>query len=208
MKDMAHSSVPRNVQSEASRVYQKFVDLDIAVITERNDHGERLLREVQKSRARVNYIWPVPDELPAEYDIIFCDLVADLPSRVRGVPGVPESALVVIIPVNGIDDVSVLEACAPHAVVHMPLTPTSVLTSLVLARNNFTYERRLRQRIDKLDDTLQSMKTIERAKVLMMQAKNISEEEAYQRLRQSAMKRRTSIGKLAAAIVDSDNLIG
>lgn len=208
MKNMAHSTLPKTPGVGVSSAYQKFVDLDIAVITERNDHGERLLREVQKSRARVVHIWPVPDELPAEFDIIFCDLVPDLPSRVRGVPGVPEAALIPVVSVKGVEDITVLEQCAPHAVVHLPATPASVLTSLVLARNNFTYERRLRQRIDKLDDTLQSMKTIERAKVLMMQAKNISEEEAYQRLRQSAMKRRTSIGKLAAAIVDSDNLIG
>lgn len=198
----------RSTSTSSPDMYRKFTDLDIAVITERNDHGEQLLREVQKSRARVVHIWPVPDELPLEFDIVFCDVVPDLPSRVRGVPGIPESALVAIVPARGLDDMAALERSAPHAVVHLPVTPSSVLTSMVLARNNFAYERRLRQRIDKLDDTLQSMKTIERAKVLMMQAKNISEEEAYRRLRRSAMERRTSIGKLAAAIVDSDNLIG
>jgi len=79
---------------------------------------------------------------------------------------------------------------------------------MIVARSHFQYERRLRQRIEKLDDNLRSMKTIERAKVIMMQTKNLNEEEAYKQLRRRAMQRRVTIGALASSIVDSQELLG
>jgi len=52
------------------------------------------------------------------------------------------------------------------------------------------------------------MKTIERAKVIVMQNKNLNEEEAYKQLRLRAMQRRVTIGALASSIVDSQDLLG
>ncbi len=186
---------------------QKFSRLEIAVIGQRNDHVEDLVRTLQKTRARVQHIWPMPDEIPVEYDVVFCELVDDLPRRITGEPGNSPMAIIVIIPVNTVTDHKLLENCTPHGILHMPSTPQSVLNNLSLGRSNFLYERRLRQRIEKLDENLRSMKSIERAKVIMMQRDNISEEEAYRKLRLKAMDRRVTIGALASAIVDSQDLL-
>lgn len=187
---------------------KKFHNLSIAVITKRDDHGENLIREIQKTRAKVQHIWPIPEEIPTEFDVVFCELIEDLPSRFKGVPGNAQATFIVVIPANGNMNQKVLENSVPHAVIHLPCRPEEVLSSLIVARSHYQYERRLRQRIEKLDDNLRSMKTIERAKVIMMQSKNINEEEAYKQLRLKAMQRRVTIGALASSIVDSQELLG
>lgn len=187
---------------------QKFSRLDIAVICRRNEHGDELIRTLQKTRARVQHIWPMPDEIPVEYDVVFCELVSDLPKRIKGQPGHSPAAIIVVVPANAITDHKLLDNCTPHGIVHMPCTPQVVLDNLSLGRSNFLYERRLHQRIEKLDENLRSMKTIEQAKVIMMQRDNISEEAAYRQLRLKAMARRVTIGSLASAIVDSQDILG
>lgn len=185
----------------------KLHNLSIAVITERDDHGEFLIREVQKTRAKVQHIWPMPKEIPEDFDIVFCDLVDDLPTRFKGVPGDVPVTVIVVIPAHGNMNQTSLENSAPHAVIHLPCRPDEVLTSLLVGRSHYLYQGRLRQRIEKLDDNLRSMQTIERAKMIMMQAKNLNEEEAYKELRLKAMQRRVSIGTFASAIVDSQDLL-
>lgn len=187
---------------------RKFHNLSIAVIVPRDDHGDDLIREVQKTRAKVQHIWPMPEKIPTDFDIVFCQLVDDLPSRFQGIPGSVHVTLVAVIPAHGTLNHKVLENSVPHAAIHLPCRAEEVLSSMIVARSHYQYERRLRQRIEKLDDNLRSMKTIERAKVIMMQSKNLNEEEAYKQLRLRAMQRRVSIGSLASSIVDSQELLG
>jgi len=188
--------------------HREFRDLDIAVFTERDEAGEQLLRELQRTRARVQHIWPIPELIPASYDVIYCDLLNDLPQRLPWLPGKPDAALVIIAAAMRSLDLKLLHNCAPHAVVHQPVTSQAVLASLLVGRGHFLYECRLRGRVDKLDDNLRTMRSVERAKAILMQSRSISEEEAYHYLRRRAMERRVTIGALANVIVDSQELLG
>jgi two-component system, response regulator / RNA-binding antiterminator len=188
--------------------HREFRDLDIAVFTARDEAGEQLLRELQRTRARVQHIWPIPELIPTSYDVIYCDLLDDLPQRLPWLPGKPEAALVVIAAPMQLLDLTLLHNCAPHAVIHQPVTAQAALASLLVGRGHFLYERRLRGRVDKLDDNLRTMRSVERAKAILMQSRSISEEEAYQYLRRHAMERRVTIGTLANVIVDSQELLG
>ncbi len=192
----------------AGKIFRKFQDLSIAVIVKRDDHGEVLIREIQKTRAKVQHIWPVPEDIPTEFDIVFCELVDNLPSRFKGMPDSARVTFIVVIPVSGTMNQTALENSVPHAVIHLPCRAQEVLSAMIVALSHYQYARRLRQRIEKLDDNLRAMKTIERAKVIMMQSKNLNEEDAYKQLRLQAMRRRVTIGALASSIVDSQDLLG
>jgi AmiR/NasT family two-component response regulator len=182
-------------------------DLKCAVISERNDDGERLVRELQRLRCNVVHEWPMPPQIPVQYDVVFCALTNDLPQRLPWIPGEPASALVVVDNGEGPLDLRLLHNCAAHGVLHYPATPRSVQAVLSLARGHFLYEKRLRGRIDKLDESLRSMRSVERAKSLLIRVKNITEEEAYNYLRRQAMERRVTIGAVANAIIDSYELL-
>jgi len=51
------------------------------------------------------------------------------------------------------------------------------------------------------------VRLVERAKTLLIRLKNLSEEEAYNFLRKQAMEKRVTIGAVAAAVIDSHELL-
>lgn len=203
------SPAPRSKREKSGHdIHREFRDLEIAVLTAPDEAGTHLVRELQRTRARVQHVWPIPELIPAAFDVVYCDLVNDLPQRLPWLPGKPDAALVVVTAPKRPLDLNILHNCAPQAVVHLPVTAQAVLASLFLARNHFLYERRLRGRIDKLDDNIRTMRSVEHAKAILMQSRSISEEEAYHYLRRHAMERRVTIGALANVIVDSQELLG
>lgn len=181
--------------------------LDIVVASRRDEECEFLVRELQRTRSRVRHIWPMPEQLPDEADVLFCDLVPGLPGRLPWVPGAPKLALTVIVPVAPPPDLDLLRNCSADAVLHRPYTTHAVLISLMQARTRFAYEQRLRWRVDKLDETLRAIRAVERAKAILVSTRNMREEEAYHFIRRQAMDRRLSISAVAAAIVDAHEIL-
>ncbi|NIA69891.1 ANTAR domain-containing protein [Pelagibius litoralis] len=208
MRRRAGGGQIRKRSTTDSGVYGGLTDLDIAVITKRDEEGERLIRGLQSLRSRVNHVWPVPEQIPVENDVVFCDLIDDLPRRLPWIPGEPGAALVILVHGNLPVDFKLLHSCAPHAVLTLPATIQAVQCNLMIAREHFMYERRLRRRIEKLDENLRTMRSVERAKTILMHSKSLSEDEAYHHLRRLAMEKRTTIGAVATAVVDSQELLG
>ncbi len=192
----------------AGRLPPEISGLDVIVSTRPDSEAEFLVRELQRTRARVHHIWPMPELLPHEADLLFCDLVPGLPGRLPGVPGSPKAALVVLIPISPPPDLGLLRNCAADAVLHSPITTHAILVSLLQARTHFAYQQRLRWRIDKLDETLRSIRAVERAKAILVSTRNMDEDAAYHFIRRQAMDRRLSISAVAAAIVDSHGILG
>ncbi|WP_158553257.1 ANTAR domain-containing response regulator [Mesorhizobium denitrificans] len=181
--------------------------MNIAVIVERDDNGEFLIRELQRMRANVKHLWPVPAQIPLQFDAIFCALSKDLPQRIPWVPGEPSSALIVVDDGKEPLNLKLIHNCAAHGLLHYPATSRMIQSVLMLAREHFQYERRLRSRIEKLDENLRTTRLVERAKVLLIRLKNLSEEEAYNFLRKQAMEKRVTIGAVASAVIDSHELL-
>ncbi|ANH06694.1 hypothetical protein shn_10835 [Shinella sp. HZN7] len=182
-------------------------EFTVAVIVERDDNGEFLIRELQRQRVAVRHIWPKPAQIPLQYDAIFCLLSDDLPQRIPWVPGEPSSALILVDDGKAPLNLKLVHNCAAHGMLHYPATARMIQSVLMMAREHFQYERRLRGRIDKLDENLRTMRLVERAKALLIRLKNLSEEEAYNFLRKQAMEKRVTIGAVAAAVIDSHELL-
>ncbi|MGH7152773.1 MAG: ANTAR domain-containing response regulator [Acetobacteraceae bacterium] len=191
----------------AGRLPPEISGLDIFVSTRPDRDTEFLVRELQRTRSRVQHAWPMPELLPQEFDLLVCELIAGLPARLPGVPGAPKAGLVVLIPVSPPPDLGLLKNCAADAVLHHPLTTHAILVSLLQARTHFAYQQRLRWRIDKLDETLRSIRAVERAKAILVSTRNLDEEAAYHFIRRRAMERRVSVSAVAAAIVDSHGVL-
>jgi len=182
--------------------------LEILLAVPRDEEGDTLARELLRTRSGVRRIWPMPSRLPEAVDVMFCELTPELPQCLPWVPGQPTAALVVVRQAVQMPPLKLLRNCAPHAVLHRPFTPGTVLTSLAIARAQFLYEQRLRTRIDKLDETLRAFRSVERAKNILMEKRNLDEEEAYHFMRRQAMSQRISIGAVAVAIIDSHDILG
>ena len=181
--------------------------LRVIVILEPGEERNALVRELQRTRAAVTAVWPTPAEIPIEYDVVFCQVAGDLAKRMAWLPGRAPSALVLVSRQGQQPNLNLVEKCAPQAVLQLPGSPGAAVWTLMLARNQFLYERRLRSRIDKLDESLRTIRAVERAKSLLMEKRKMNEEEAYHFLRRTAMKRRVSVGALANAIIDSSEIL-
>jgi AmiR/NasT family two-component response regulator len=197
----------RDIPGRKSMV-QELADLSAVVVAPVDDQTSLLLRELQRFRMRVRQVWPMPESVPADADVVYCEYCPDLARRLPWIPGDARSALVVIVPATETIQAEALSHATPNAVLSRPFTSNAVLSSLVLARSQFGYERRLRSKIEKLDENLRSMRTVERAKAILMATRQMPETEAYGFIRRQAMDRRVSASAVAAAIVDSFELLG
>lgn len=182
-------------------------EFTVAVIVERDDNGELLIRELQRQRIGVRHIWPRPAQIPIQYDAVFCVLSPDLPQRIPWVPGEPSAALILVDDGRDPLNLKLINNCAAHGLLHYPATPRMIQTVFMMAREHFQYERRLRGRIEKLDENMRTMRLVERAKALLVRVRNLSEDDAYNFLRKHAMEKRVTIGAVAMAIIDSHELL-
>jgi AmiR/NasT family two-component response regulator len=168
---------------------------------------EALRRALQRRHARVSVDWPAPDSLPTAGDLLFCTYLPDLPRRIRWTPGEPPLAFIVLLESGQTADPELLRLATCDAVLPHPASPELVAATVAVARDKFLYERRLRGRIERLEETLRALRTVERAKTLLIAERNMTEEQAYAFLRERAMERRVTVGAVAAAYLDNHDLI-
>ncbi len=62
------------------------------------------------------------------------------------------------------------------------------------------------KRVRRLDLKLIGIKQVNEAKLIIMNAKNISEEESYKILREEAMARRVTVERMARTIVEANRI--
>ena len=186
----------------------QFKNLSISVTCEPGTELDLLIRELQRTRASVVRIWPLPQRLPEDHDVLFCEYTDTLVHALPWVPGEASSALVVILPATDSYNLKLLCDCSPDAVLYRPFAAHMIHSCLSIARNQHLYFRRLQMRIARMDETLRATRDIERAKHILMTSRSMSEEEAYDCMRRNAMDRRLSIAAVARAIVDFQMIVG
>jgi response regulator NasT len=88
------------------------------------------------------------------------------------------------------------------------LAPDRIRPILDVAMARFQHEQALRQELADVRSELQDRKVIDRAKGLLMQRKSLTEQQAYERLRKTAMDRGLKVGEVAQRMLDAAELLG
>lgn len=179
----------------------------ILVAVEPDDQGQFLVRELRRLRGEVTAVWPMPDRFPADAGVIVAAYEDRLVDRLPWVPGEATAALVAVLPQHEGYRLESILACSPDGLIHRPFQSHQVRTVTLLAREQHLYLRRLRNRIERLEDTIRAARDIERAKSILMALRKVDEEEAYAILRNQAMKKRVSIATVALTVIDSSDLL-
>jgi AmiR/NasT family two-component response regulator len=178
----------------------------LVVAAPRDAEGEMLVRELQRTRARVTHVWPPSGQLAADADMILCEATLATAAHMPWLPGEAKCPLVVLA--DAATPLQTLHDCAPDAILHRPFTPATIASALLLARTHFDYARRLQTRIARLEEIVRSIRNVERAKSILMSTRQIPEDEAYRLMRSQAMTRRIPIGVLASVIVGDSTALG
>ena len=88
------------------------------------------------------------------------------------------------------------------------LSPERIRPILEVAMARFEYEQGLRSELALAKTELQDRKVIDRAKGLLMQRQNLSEEAAFAKLRKAAMDKGLRMGEVAQRMLDAADLLG
>jgi response regulator NasT len=88
------------------------------------------------------------------------------------------------------------------------LAPERIRPILDVAMARFQHEQELRRELADARTELRDRKTIDRAKGLLMQRQGLSEKDAYEKLRKTAMDRGLKLGEVAQRILDVADLLG
>lgn len=169
-------------------------------------HGD-YVRALQRQRMEVTSIWPPPaGRLAADMDVLICEYFPEMADLIPWVLGDATSALIVILPQNGRYDDSKLIACAPQAVLQRPFSDSLVATTVRIAWSQFRYDRRLLDRVKKLDENVRTLRDVERAKLIIMTQKNVDADAAYRHLRETAMNSQLPVSALARTIIEASQI--
>lgn len=177
--------------------------LQITVHCEPDESGGELLRHLQRTRANVRHLWPAPDRIGENCDLVVCAYGPGLSKRLAWTPGEPQAALIVLLTATEHIVTSELLAACADAVLYRPYNPQSIDVALALALDHFGSGKRQRQKIRRMEENIHAMRDIERAKQEIMARKQVGQAEAFGILRDMAMKRGITIASASAKIIDS-----
>jgi AmiR/NasT family two-component response regulator len=181
--------------------------LKVVVAHPRDPDGEVLIRSLQRLGGQVEHVWPAPERQGERADLVFYLLGQQNRDLLSLRFEAAHTTLIVIVDPSEALSAQGFANSNPHAALVKPFDTAAILTSILVARNNSGYQRRLLHKISKLEETLRSARTVERAKAILMQKRRIGESAAYSFLRDQAMKKRIPIGAIAAVIVESDEVL-
>ena len=192
----------------ANTAVTDFRQLHAVVVHPRDNNGELLIRQLQRVGCRVDNLWPPVGPIGANVDVVLCLVKPETRQLASALVEEPNAAMVAVVEQDDPGILQLLADFTPQAVIHAPFNGPALLTNILVARNNSRYQRRLQSKISKLEETLRSVRKVERAKSILMALRKIDEAEAYAYLRDQAMKKRLPIGAIASVVVDSNEMLG
>lgn len=182
--------------------------LRVAVFHPRDNDGEQLIRQLQRIGCQVQAFWPLTEELSGPYDVAFLavnpeTITLDLP----WIKGEDAPIRVAVVNYENPTIVDGMLRLGASAVIATPIRSFGVLSTLILARQLAGELRQQRKRVAKLESKLQSIRKITDAKGVLMNSRQISEEDAYAVIRDQAMVKRVTIEEIATAIVNANEIL-
>lgn len=193
------------------QILQSIRALRVMVIHPPDSDGQQLVDQLSRIGCRTETLWPPPSSIPDYVDLLFIEVKETVPKSVHKLLQEFSDVRPTIIGLAGYENPSVLKSTLDlkvEAVITKPLRPYGVLTSLVMARRIWGERWDLHQKIDTLEKKVRMTQKVSRAKVILMNLHQISESEAYNRIRSQAMAKRVTTVDIADAIINAAEILG
>lgn len=198
----------KNPATGTSRLLRDLRSLNVVVFHPEDADGQELIAQLRRIGCHVQAYWPPRDRLPVEADVVF---LAVRPEVASFDPGWArrENAPPVIVVVNYENPTmveSVLRLNA-YGVIAAPVKSFGLLTAIVVARNQVERDREQARYVAKLEQRLASQRKLAKAKTILMQTRNVSEDDAYKLIREQAMTKRVTTEEIADAIIKANDIL-
>jgi two-component system, response regulator PdtaR len=115
-----------------------------------------------------------------------------------------------VVIITGVEDESLIERSIANGVsayLTKPIDTRELQAAIGLAAARNAEFAQLEAEVERAQQALEDRKVVERAKGLLMSALNLSEQDAFKRLQQTARERNLRLADVAARIVDQQSLL-
>jgi AmiR/NasT family two-component response regulator len=189
----------------AIQILRDLRGLRVDVIHTPDTEAANLVAHLRRIGCKVSMSWPVPENFEPAVDVALLAIEHDSREPLRRLL-TGDRVCPTLIAIIGYENPSVLQLvleAGAHAVLERPLRPFGLLTQLAVARSLWLHQQEARQRIARLERKLVGVQRIQRAKSLLMEGHQLTEEAAHHHLRRHAMSKRISMEDAADAIIDT-----
>ena len=182
--------------------------LRVAVFHPVDADGKQLISQLQRIGCQVQAFWPPLIKLPAGIDVIF--LAVRPESMEANFEWLSGDEVPTVISVVTYENPTIVEAVlhiGAQAVLPSPIRSFGLLSTLVIARGVHGKQRAQARRLSKLETKLTGVRQITEAKNILMRTRQISDEAAYNLIRDQAMNKRVTTEEIAASIVNANEIM-
>ncbi|CAM2139190.1 ANTAR domain-containing response regulator [Paraburkholderia tropica] len=187
----------------ARRLFDDLRTLRVLVIHPPGDDRNVLDEQLRRIGCLVTVVWPFPSPLPADADVVFFLVGADVRRTGNWCAADTQATLIALSDYENPTALKMLLDTQAHGVITKPYRSTGILSTLVLARAASGYQQRLQSKIGKLEDAIKARRHIERAMRILIDVHRLSENEAYEHIRSRATRLRATIGEVATMVIDA-----
>jgi AmiR/NasT family two-component response regulator len=192
-----------------SRLLKELRSLRVLVLHPDDQDGQELIGQLGRIGCQVKAYWPPLDRLPEESDLIFFAMRPEVLSM--DLPWLRKEGLPPMIPVVNYENPVILEAVLQlnaYGVIASPVKSSGLLTAIAVAVNQAEKARTREKYLNRLEQRLTAQRKIAKAKAILMLTRNITEEEAYNLIRNRAMTKRMTTEEIADAVIKANEILG
>jgi AmiR/NasT family two-component response regulator len=194
--------------SGTSRLLRDLRSLTVVVLHPDDADGQELIAQLRRIGCQVKAFWPPRDRLDAEADLVFCAVRPEIASRepawTRRDDAPPVIAVVDYENPTTVESVLRMNV---YGVVAAPVKSFGLLTTMVVALGQVERSRERDRYVARLEQRLASQRKVARAKTILMQTRNVNEEDAYKLIRDQAMTKRVTTDEIADAIIKANEIL-
>lgn len=175
----------------------------ILLLMPEGENRTKMEQQIRRIGCRLHAQWPPPQEIDSFYQIVILGLTAviETDQAFHWDVSHPPAALVLVVEYENPLVLQYSLSLNAQAIIGLPFHPMGVMSNLLLSLQEYKQTRSMLKTIRNLESKLSSSEHIEQAKYYLSQAKQLSLENAYKVMRQTAMERRQPIGELAKEII-------
>ena len=195
--------------SGTSRLLRNLRSLRVMVFHPSDHDGEEIIRQLQRIGCQVKAFWPPLDKLPEDVDLVFLAVRPEVIDQ--DYSWLKSEHTPPLIAVVNYENPTVVEAVIrvdAHGVLASPVKSFGLLTSMVVARQLAAKEREQAKQIERYEQRLSGIRRLAKAKGILMQTRGISEDQAYEIIRDQAMSKRVTTEEIATAIINANEILG
>jgi AmiR/NasT family two-component response regulator len=198
----------RAVSRETPALLKDLRTLKVVVFHPDDRDGEQLTQQLKRIGCQVQGFWPPLSDLPEGVDVVFLAVRPDdISLDFSWCRGTQWPTIIAVVTYENPTIVETVLRIGAKGILPAPVRSFGLLSTLVLARQHNEELQSHARRIKKLENKLLGQRKIVEAKSILMKTRGISENEAFNLIREQAMEKRVTNEEIAGAIVNANDIL-